>query len=149
MTILCTLFLLANITFSQDISYETNQETTAISTKKDKNGKTEAQVKDSKAYHQMKTKQTREFEASLMQHLAENLVYPEAMEDKGIEGKVVISVSISSSGKAKKYAIVQSLNQAFDDAVLDAMKNFKGLNLKKGEYIGAAQTQVPLKFSLR
>ena len=97
----------------------------------------------------MKTKQTREFEASLMQHLAENLVYPEEMEGEGVEGKVVISVSISSSGKAKKYAIVQSLNKAFDDAVLDAMKNFKGLNLKKGEYIGVAETQVPLKFSLR
>ena len=59
--------------------------------------------------------------AQIKAHVVNNMEYPELMIQYGIEGTVVVGVSISEDGQISKTGIVRSPSQQFDSTVLEAM----------------------------
>lgn len=84
--------------------------------------------------------------AQLTRHLIAHIEYPAAMVSSGIEGKMIVRVSISEAGKVTRPRIVQSIHPEFDQAVLKAMKMIDAIQIKEASYQGSGMVNVPIHF---
>ncbi|OYU95253.1 MAG: hypothetical protein CFE21_13200 [Bacteroidetes bacterium B1(2017)] len=83
----------------------------------------------------------------LYEWLQSNIVYPKSLALKRIEGRVIISFTIDTTGKPTKYEIVESNDPTFSEAtnyLVDLMPNWTPANLD-GEKIDFKIT-LPIKF---
>ena len=51
--------------------------------------------------------------------------YPEEARKLGLEGQVILRLSVDSTGKVAKAAIIKGSGHGFDEAALDAVKRFR------------------------
>lgn len=58
----------------------------------------------------------------LLNYIGKNINYPESAKTKGIQGKVVIKISISSKGDVTDHEIVKSVNPDLDAEALRVLK---------------------------
>lgn len=85
----------------------------------------------------------------ILSHLNNQLEYPEVMADYAKEGHVMVKVIINKAGEVKGLKIAESLTPEFDQAVLDALYDFKKLNLRESWYAGRATIKIPVHFSMK
>ncbi len=85
----------------------------------------------------------------LKDHFAKNIEFPEIMIAYGIEGTVVLEVSISEYGKIQQARIVKSPSPIFDNAVWEAMKSIDAIDIRGDKYEGAKKIHIPILFSLK
>ena len=88
----------------------------------------------------------------IMQFLMTNLEYPKAAKDAGLEGKVIASFVISSTGTMKDIAIKRSLSKDCDEEVirvLEEMAKSQSWNAaqKDGQSV-ASEMMLPVAFKL-
>lgn len=81
-------------------------------------------------------------------HLQNHLEYDETMEDYLVEGEYKITVFIKPNGKIAKTQMGEDRSMVVQNAVKKAMKKIDKVLYKGDRYEGAAQIQIPLKFSV-
>lgn len=88
-----------------------------------------------------------------MTFIAEHLKYPKEDANKGVEGMVLLSFSVTTKGKIKNISVKKSLSKACDAEGLRVMKLMNEKNvrwlpgIKDGKAVEVALT-LPLKFKL-
>jgi TonB family protein len=80
--------------------------------------------------------------------LIEKIVYPKEEREKGIQGDVVVAVYINEKGEVEKAEIEKSLNENFDNAALNAVKEVKYTPGKIKEKNVKMKISIPIKFKL-
>lgn len=85
----------------------------------------------------------------LQKYSTTNIEYPEHLIEYGLEGTVVLEVSISSTGKVENLKVIKSLSTAFDDVVLNEMKKCKSVTFLEEDYKGKSKIHLPIRFSLK
>lgn len=85
----------------------------------------------------------------LSQHLAEQLKYSSLMRDYGLEGKIVIEVTLSNTGEISNTKVIQSPHAHMEDIILKAMEDLKTIATEDNLYYGNKRIRVPVSFSLR
>ena len=78
----------------------------------------------------------------------ENLVYPEEERKAGTEGKVFIAIQIDKSGQLIRTEIEKSLNDACDQAAIDALKAVKWQPAMQRDKPVTVWIMVPIEFAL-
>ena len=89
-------------------------------------------------------------EAELIRHINGHLKYPRLAAEYGIEGTVVIAVSVAADGTASDPRIVRSLFVACDAAALSAVEELPLFlpAVERGRPVARTLT-LPVRFSLR
>jgi protein TonB len=88
-----------------------------------------------------------------MTFIAEHLKYPKEDANKGVEGMVLLSFSVTTKGKIKNISVKKSLSKACDAEGLRVMKLMNEKNvrwfpgIKDGKAVEVVLT-LPLKFKL-
>lgn len=80
--------------------------------------------------------------------IVEKLVYPKEAKDKGIEGRVVISMVINENGNVTNIEVLKSLGYGCDEAAIQAVKSVKFV---PGEHNGVkkkVKVVLPIQFKL-
>jgi len=88
-------------------------------------------------------------EEALYKLISENLIYPQEVKNKGIEGRVVISFFIEEDGSLTNFTILRSAHPLLDEEALRAAKLMP--KWKAGTQRGKpvrVQYQIPVIFSL-
>lgn len=127
--------LAMNTSYTDDItvsnkSKPTKKKTTSIRT-----------TKTIQAHNQSSVKQ-------LTTYLSKQLQYSKIMQNNGMEGKLVIEVSLSKRGSIINTKIVQSLNDVVDKVVIEAMSNLKSIQCKNNDYHGSKKILIPIDFTI-
>lgn len=86
--------------------------------------------------------------SQLRVHIVENIVYPERMIENGIEGTVVLAVSIAQDGTIEESKIVKSFSSSFDQAILKTLQTMEAIELDGRPYQGGQTIHFPIQFSL-
>lgn len=73
--------------------------------------------------------------------------YPDALRKDGITGMVSISVTIDEKGSVAAATVTKSTNAGFDDAALEAVKQWKFKPAKKGGQPVAVTVVLPIRFT--
>lgn len=84
----------------------------------------------------------------LSTYLNNQIEYSEVMQNNGMEGKIVIEVSLSKTGNIVNTKIIESLNDVVDKVVLDAMLNLKSIQFKNNDYHGSKRILIPIEFTM-
>ncbi len=75
--------------------------------------------------------------------------YPESAIERGLEGTVLLRVTVNSAGKATEVQIYQSSGtSALDDAALRTVRRWSFVPAKRGNEAVSGQVIVPVDFSL-
>lgn len=75
--------------------------------------------------------------------------YPESAIERGLEGTVLLRVSVNAAGKATEVQIYQSSGtSALDDAALRTVRRWSFVPAKRGSEAVSGQVIVPVDFSL-
>lgn len=61
----------------------------------------------------------------LITDIQSNVVYPQEAQNKGLEGIVIVSFTITDKGAIKNVGIDRSLGEPLDQAAMDVMKKLK------------------------
>ncbi len=134
---LILLALLANFAFAQTIS------SSAMPNANSGKEKSAAAQKSYEADHNA-------FVISqLTNFLSGNVVYPENMILKGVEGEMVVRINVSERGKITHHQIVKSLDPEFDGEVLKVLKTVSAISVPQKKYEGSRVVTIPLHFRLR
>lgn len=134
---LILLALLANLSFAQTIS------SSAMPNANSGKEKSAAAQKSYEADHNA-------FVISqLTNFLSGNVVYPENMILKGVEGEMVVRINVSERGKITHHQIVKSLDPEFDGEVLKVLKTVSAISVPQKKYEGSRVVTIPLHFRLR
>lgn len=87
--------------------------------------------------------------SQLTAYLSGNVVYPENMIQKGVEGEMVVRINVSERGKITRHQIVKSLDPEFDGEVLKVLKTVSAISVPQKKYEGSRVVTIPLHFRLR
>ncbi|GAB5554159.1 MAG: hypothetical protein Sapg2KO_37500 [Saprospiraceae bacterium] len=96
----------------------------------------------------IKKRHTRAAVQQLHVHLQNHLEYDETMEDYLVEGEFKLTVFIKPNGEIAKTQMGEDRSMVVHNAVKKAMKKIDKILYKGDRYEGAAQIQIPLKFSV-
>lgn len=77
------------------------------------------------------------------------LKYPKKLRKSGFEGKVILKVLISESGKAKKFEVERSLTAEADSAAINAVKQTQFTVPKVRGRISELWVRIPIVFRLK
>lgn len=83
-----------------------------------------------------------------IQALMENVVYPEKAHEEGLEGKVILEVTVDESGAVAGTVVKESAGDDFDKAAIDAVKKTKFTPGEKGGKKIKASVVIPFQFKL-
>ncbi len=61
----------------------------------------------------------------LITDIQSNVNYPQAAQDEGLEGVVIVSFTITNKGAIKNIGIDRSVAESLDEAAIDVMKTLK------------------------
>lgn len=75
-------------------------------------------------------------------------VYPRALRESGLRGEVVVDFVVDREGRVTHPTVVRTLNPAFDDAALDAVRRWKFEPGRRGGVPVTTHMQVPMGFVL-
>jgi TonB family protein len=75
-------------------------------------------------------------------------LYPRAMRATGMRGEVLVDFVVDIEGRVRNAFVVKSLNPAFDDPALDAVRKWRFRPAHKGDLPVPAHMQVPVVFVL-
>lgn len=87
--------------------------------------------------------------AALMKFIAQNIRYPKEAQEKGIQGRVIVQVTIDETGKINNPTIVKSISPEIDAEairIVKAMPNWTP-GKQRGKAVSVKYT-LPLNFSL-
>lgn len=86
----------------------------------------------------------------IQRHIVTHLSYPESYEQLGVEGFLVLEVSLNRRGEISACKIAKTtLPTVFGHQVTEMMQSFPGLNTPHNFYGGAPSILVPIRYSLR
>lgn len=83
-----------------------------------------------------------------MKALMENVKYPEKAHDAGLEGKLLLEVTIDESGSVVKTIVKESAGTDFDNAAINAVKKTKFTPAEKNGKKVKATVVIPFQFKL-
>ena len=84
-----------------------------------------------------------------MKSIMENVLYPKAAKEEGIEGKVLVLAVIDKEGNVEKVSLVGEANELLAKAALNAIKKTKFTPGKDEDgNIVATEVTIPIKFKL-
>lgn len=75
--------------------------------------------------------------------------YPEVLKKAGIEGKVIVKVVIDETGKVEKAEVVQTSDERFNQAAIEAINKWEFSPVYKEGKPARAEVVVPFKFVLQ
>lgn len=78
----------------------------------------------------------------------ERPIYPVAMRASGMRGEVVVDFIVDIEGRVRNPYVVRSLNPAFDDPAIDAVRQWKFEPGRVGDRPEPTHMQVPIVFQL-
>jgi len=86
----------------------------------------------------------------LMNYIAKNIIYPKSAAEKGIQGTVVVKISISSRGNVTNHEIITSVSPDLDAEALRVLKTLTKFEpaWNEGKPVSASY-QIPIKFNLK
>jgi TonB family protein len=84
-----------------------------------------------------------------MGKLSKLLVYPESAKKAGKEGKVVLNVKVSKTGKPLDIAVASSTDKVFEKPSIDAMKKMVFTPWKKNNIATPYGVTIPIQFKLK
>ena len=67
-------------------------------------------------------------DASLLQYLAENTVYPENAKNKGIQGRVIVRFCITERGTVSRVSVLNSVDPELDAEAVRVVKTLPAFN---------------------
>ena len=87
---------------------------------------------------------------ALLNYLSEHINYPEGYEETCVQGRVVITFVVEKDGSLSDITVVKSLEQAFDEEVLRAVKSMPNWipGMQDGKPVRVKYT-VPVNFRLK
>jgi TonB family protein len=87
---------------------------------------------------------------ALLDYLSEHINYPEGYEETCVQGRVVITFVVEKDGSLSDVAVVKSLEKAFDEEALRAVKSMPNWipGMQNGEPI-RVKYAVPVNFRLK
>lgn len=83
-----------------------------------------------------------------MKALMENVKYPEKAHDAGLEGKLLLEVTVDESGNVVKAVVKESAGADFDNAAIKAVKKTKFTPAEKDGKKVKASVVIPFQFKL-
>lgn len=84
----------------------------------------------------------------LSTYLNNELKYSKIMQNNAMEGRLVVEVNLSKTGKIINTKIIESLNDVADKVVIDAMLNLKSIQCKNNDYHGCKRILIPIDFTI-
>ena len=87
-------------------------------------------------------------QATLMQHVASQVTYPELLQEKMVEGRVTVKVTLNPFGQVQAYEILQSPDPAFSREVKRVIDSAPAV-VSNQAYLGARKLIIPVDFSMR
>lgn len=81
-------------------------------------------------------------------YLAENVIYPDDMEEQSINGVVILEIKLNQFGKIKHTKVVESRSKQFEESVQAAMSKMGKVKIDGAFYYGTRKFQVPIQFSI-
>ncbi len=89
-------------------------------------------------------------DASLLQYLAENTVYPENAKNKGIQGRVIVRFCITERGTISRVSVLNSVDPELDAEAIRVVKTLPSfIPGKNGGKAVPVWYMIPLTFKLR
>ena len=88
-------------------------------------------------------------EHELMEYISDNIVYPQAAIDEGIQGRVFVSFVVEPNGKVTNVEVLRGINSDCDEEavrVIQSLPNWEP-GVRRGNNVRVAFV-VPVKFSL-
>ena len=87
---------------------------------------------------------------ALLDYLSEHINYPEGYEETCVQGRVVITFVVEKDGSLSDVAVVKSLEKAFDEEALRAVKSMPNWipGMQDGEPI-RVKYAIPVNFRLK
>ncbi|MEM6642747.1 MAG: energy transducer TonB [Bacteroidota bacterium] len=83
------------------------------------------------------------------QEVLTEIKYPKIGKEKGIEGQVILSLTINEQGKLLKHSFVSSPSREFEEAVKHALPKLRFIPAINEEGITTSSTlTLPIKFEL-
>ncbi len=86
---------------------------------------------------------------NVRQLIMQNLEYPEIARDYGIEGTVVLEVTIGDSGKIQGFNVLKSPYAKFDEAINRSVQSVKNQKVIEQSPEEAIVVRVPINFRLQ
>ena len=83
----------------------------------------------------------------LSNHIKESVVYPEFIKDLGINGTVVVEVSLDKEGKITKSQLVERVTGSLDRAVIESLRTFNKVQTADSNYQGVNTVHIPIRFT--
>lgn len=80
--------------------------------------------------------------------LMENVKYPEKAHEEGLEGKVILEVTVDKSGAVVGTVVKESAGDDFDNAAINAVKKTKFIPAEKDGKKIKASVVIPFQFKL-
>ena len=75
-------------------------------------------------------------------------VYPEVMRESGLRGEVLVDFIVDREGRVTRAYVVRSLNPAFDEPALEAVRRWRFEPGRKGDVPVNTHMRVPIAFRL-
>ena len=100
---------------------------------------------DEKAIYFEATKMAKK---QILDFVSEKVQYPEDFKGQYLEGTITIDFWVDQRGIIIQTKVMKGINNAFDRAVLDQMKELAEIRLMSIEYFGANRIRIPIDFSM-
>ncbi len=85
----------------------------------------------------------------LTAHFFEQIQYPGILEENGIEGQVVLKITMNRNGGIDCAEVLKSPHVYFDREVLRVIQLFDGVSIDQEAYRGKQVVYMPIKFTLQ
>ena len=87
---------------------------------------------------------------AMVKFLVENIVYPAAAKEKGIQGKVYVSFTVKKDGSIANVSLTKSVNSVLDGEAIRVIKSMPNwIPGKDGKEVVDAEVTLPINFQLK
>lgn len=135
-------------------NFSCNDSNSSIPSVKDANGSSvntnSAKQEDSRQISESAAEVMPQYKGDLMSTLSSNLKYPKTAKEKGIQGKVVLALTISEKGKIDDIKVEGGVEKSLDEEAVRVAKYLENWEpaKKDGKPI-SAQVMIPIQFRLQ
>ncbi len=84
----------------------------------------------------------------LLDFIASEVNYPEALQEQYLEGQMVVDFWIDTNGQIQKTKLMKGINDEFDEAILNKLEGIQSLRIDSSKYLGANRIRIPIDFSM-
>lgn len=86
--------------------------------------------------------------SQISSYLAEHVVYPTKMEEKTIDGMVILEMKLDQNGQIKSSKVVESHSKYFQESVEATITKMGSIKLEGSFYYGVLKFQIPIQFNI-